>query len=340
MTASAERAVPTFGEIEKANLAADPLYDEPLRQDTSKVSISCSHAPGAHRILITGGAGFLGRATSAQLLRAGALVTCLDIQGFSYGNRLSFIKGDVRDPEAVRRAVLLTEPCIVIHAAAISFIPYCVAHENETWEVNVGGTEVILEAIQPDVRIIFVSSAAVYAPSISPHSETDQLDPIDIYGQSKLHSERMVAARGNATIIRPFNIYGPGDPTPHVIPAVINQALVGNQVTVGNTDTRRDFVHVDDAAECFVHLVYTAGLWGGDVTTFNLGTGRAYRISEAIDCVAKILRRALKTSVSPELLRNTDRPCLLADTKRLQALIPWTPRSLYAGLRDTIRCWQ
>ena len=151
------------------------------------------------KTLVTGGAGFVGSCLVRRLLERGHQVVVLD--DMSRGSRanlpsdenLLIIEGDIRDEGSLREA-MADRPNHVFHLAALHYIPYCNAHPNKTISVNVHGTQCVLSAVREAgtvEKLIFASTAAVYAPASTPHVESEVPTPIDIYGVSKLFGEAL-----------------------------------------------------------------------------------------------------------------------------------------------------
>lgn len=290
------------------------------------------------RALVTGGAGFIGSRLTARLVEAGYEVTVLD--NFFRGSAASLgpvagavrvLEGDVRDRDAVRRVVASTRPDAVYHLAALHYLPHCFRHPEETRAVNVDGTVHLLSALACGGTEAFVlaSSAAVYAPSACPHGEDDALAPIDVYGGSKLEAERLlqagwgrVAARSFA--LRFFNVYGPGETNPHVVPEIIGQVRRGvGRLELGRLDTLRDYVFVDDVVDALVRCLRPEA--GAGFQPLNVGTGTGTSVADLVRTVADLLGRDLEAVSTRGRLRAVDRPVLVADTSRARRALGWRP---------------
>jgi UDP-glucose 4-epimerase len=145
--------------------------------------------------------------------------------------RVALREIDLRDGQAVLDLLKDERPGIVFHLAALHFIPYCNAHPAETLQVNVEGTQNLLEACRqfPTERLVIASTAAVYPIRDSANVEDDSTGPTDIYGLSKwinekqleLYSQQQATTRCAAA--RLFNVFGPGETNPHVIPEIVDQ---------------------------------------------------------------------------------------------------------------------
>ena len=189
------------------------------------------------RALVTGGCGFVGSALCSQLMETGHEVVALD--DLRLGSEDSLPTGvpltvaDVRDP-ALERILVAHRPDVVFHLAAIHFVPACEDEPAEAISVNVEGTQRVLaaSAAAGAAAVVLASSAAVYAPSPAPHRETSALGPTDVYGHTKLWAEQLASLHNARTgqpigVARLFNVYGPGETNPHLIPTIIEQARRG-----------------------------------------------------------------------------------------------------------------
>lgn len=291
----------------------------------------------AERILITGGAGFIGSAVGAHLRAKGHEIAVLD--NLSFGLRSlapvpdeRFFHADIRDAEAVAAAMAGFKPAIVLHLAAIHFIPYCNAHPAEAADVNITGTLRVLDACAaaPGVKQVFVAStAAVYPIADGAIAETHPLAPIDIYGITKLATERLASEfhlrSGIPAIIgRFFNAFGPNETNPHLIPEVQRQVLAGARtLRLGNLDPKRDFIHTADMAAAMDALLQ-AGVEGCEA--FNIGRGIEYSVREIVAAFERQLGDSLRVEVDPARVRKVERMHLLADVGKLKARTGWAPR--------------
>jgi UDP-glucose 4-epimerase len=298
-------------------------------------------------MLVVGGAGFVGYHLVPRLLESDHDVVVID--NLSRGSlerfgphlgdaRLGIVRGDVTDAVLVREVVAEVRPAVVFHLAALHFIPYCTAHPSETLLVNVVGTQLVLDALAPvpDARLVFASTADVYAPSSRPHREDDPMETANVYGASKRACEELfaVARRHDPArrivAARLFNVYGPGETNPHVLPDILAQVRDGNVVRLGNLDPRRDYVHARDVAEALVRL----GAWDGPETVFNVGTGIGTSVRELVETLGVVLGRTLRVEPDPARVRPVERMHLVADVERAQGALGWTAR---LGLRDGLR---
>ncbi|MCB9162893.1 MAG: GDP-mannose 4,6-dehydratase [Flavobacteriales bacterium] len=289
------------------------------------------------RVLITGGAGFIGSALSRHLQEEGYEVHVLD--DLSFGLRAlagvpdeRFHQVDIRDRETVKRTMDSVKPGRVLHLAAVHFIPYCNAHPVEASEINVLGTINVLDACEAcgSVEQVFVAStAAVYPIADGAMDETQATGPMDIYGITKLATEKLVSEfhlrTGITSIVgRFFNAFGPNETNPHLIPEIQKQVLAGvRELKLGNLDPKRDFIHTEDMSRAMSALLRVQ-VKGHEV--FNIGRGIEYSVREIVDAFARQLGEPLTITVDPARVRKVERMHLLADVGKLKQVTGWEPR--------------
>ncbi|HEY2003568.1 MAG TPA: NAD-dependent epimerase/dehydratase family protein [Candidatus Saccharimonadia bacterium] len=300
------------------------------------------------KLLVTGGAGFVGGRVAAKLLEADHQVTVFD--DLSVGHKDSvpdnatLIEGDLRDLVAVSRAVSGHDA--VVHLAGQALVPESVADPQKAFDINLGGGINLLEAMRKHgvKRIVYSSSAAVYGdPTRVPIKETDPTLPINPYGATKLAFEALLhayhASYGfHATMFRYFNPYGPTeahDPETHAVPNFIKATLTGRPIPLyWNGQQTRDFFFVDDIARA--HLM---GLNHDGLHVYNLGSGRATKVKDVVELIFKLTGK--RTTIQDLSKRAGDPPELLADTTKVQRELGWKPEvSLEDGLRQTIVAFQ
>ncbi|MBK7945532.1 MAG: GDP-mannose 4,6-dehydratase [Flavobacteriales bacterium] len=291
----------------------------------------------AERILITGGAGFIGSALGLHLKGLGHELAVID--NLSFGARHlapvpdeHFHRIDIRDGAAVAGVIADFRPTQVLHLAAIHFIPYCNAHPAEAADINITGTMRVLDACAaaPSVRQVFVAStAAVYPIADGPIAEGHALGPIDIYGITKLATERLASEfnlrTGKPAIIgRFFNAFGPNETNPHLIPEIQRQVLAGERtLRLGNLEPKRDFIHTADMAAAMESLL-RAVVTGCEV--FNIGRGIEYSVRDIVAAFERQLGEPLRIEVDPARVRKVERMHLLADVAKLKRATGWEPR--------------
>jgi UDP-glucose 4-epimerase len=304
------------------------------------------------KVLITGGAGFIGSAIVPLFQENNCEVYVLD--NLSFGNRdflpsideAHFFNTDIRDYAKVLQVLKKIKPEVVIHLAAIHFIPYCNQHPFEISDINIRGTENLFNAIQECSsvnKILFASTAAVYPISDSAVAETHEIRPLDIYGLSKLTGEflceKFHLKTGIDTVVcRFFNAFGPNETNPHLIPEIDIQLKTGvRKLQLGNLTPKRDFIHTHDMAAAVWKLV---NLKDSGFDVYNLGRGIEYAVTEVVDAFSKLLNEEITIEVDPSRVRKVERQHLLADVSKLKS-IGWEPKhALEDGIKDMINNWK
>ena len=303
------------------------------------------------RILVTGGAGFIGSHTCKLLRDEGYQPIVYD--NLSTGHRElvkfgPFVHGDICDGGAFRRALNAWRPEAVIHFAASAYVGESVAVPDRYYNNNVVGLLQVLDAMrQCNVsKIVFSSSCATYGiPDQLPISESLAQRPINPYGETKLIGERIirdyVAAFGlQAVTLRYFNASGADrsgvlreihDPETHLIPRALMAAagtiphldVFGDDYPTPDGTCVRDYVHVEDLADG--HLRALRYLNAGDgCTFFNLGTGKGTSIREIIASIEAVFQVKIPTRVLPR--RPGDPATLYADATLAGEVLKFTPR--------------
>jgi UDP-glucose 4-epimerase len=300
------------------------------------------------RLLVTGGAGYIGSVVATQLLAAGHEVVVLD--NLERGHRSAvpdaaqFVLADLRDREALERAVSDGFEG-ALHFAALSLVGESVSHPERYYRTNVMGTLNLLEVIYARgiPRLVFSSTAAVYGqPDEVPISEQAPPRPTNAYGASKLAVDQMIGAfciaHGlGAVSLRYFNVAGASgdqgedhDPETHLIPNVLRAVLgITTHVDVFGTDydtpdgtAIRDYIHIDDLAEA--HLLALEGTREGEHRIFNLGNGSGFSVREVIEAAREVTGGDVPTREAPR--RPGDPPMLVAAGEKIRSELGWKPR--------------
>jgi UDP-arabinose 4-epimerase len=300
--------------------------------------------------LVTGGAGYVGSHTAKALARAGH--TCVTFDNLSTGHRDfvrwgPLVEGDVRDDAALDAAFSEHRVDAVLHFAARAYVGESVSEPSRYYDINIGGTRTLLDAmVRARVkRIVFSSSCAVYgAHGIEPIAERQPTNPINPYGFSKLACERMmddyeVAHGVRSARLRYFNAAGADpereigehhDPEPHLIPLVLDAAagrsprinVFGVDYPTHDGTAVRDYVHVVDLAAA--HIAATERLLGGGGSiALNLGAGEGKSVRETILAAESVTGRRIPSLDAPR--RRGDPPVLIADTTLAQRTLNWKP---------------
>lgn len=302
----------------------------------------------AETALVTGGCGFIGVHLVEKLIFNGYNTVVIDDGSQGSFDRLGhlpsavLIEGDIREREATFEAVSRIQPDHIFHLAARHFIPDCIADPVGTINVNVAGTLNILDATTTVALKSFVlaSTADVYAPSVEPHEEASTPMPNNIYGLSKLMCEHLVRMFSEhnpgvkVNIGRLFNVYGPGETNPHLLPAIFEGLKTGDSLRLGNVATRRDYVYVTDVVTALLQLSESSP----NGTIVNIGTGSSVTAKEIVALASSTLGRQVAIEVDPDRVRSSDRVNLQASTALRDVVldrVQWTEFS--DGLRLTLK---
>jgi UDP-glucose 4-epimerase len=298
------------------------------------------------RLLVTGGAGYIGSVVATQLVAAGHEVVVLDDLSTGYADAVppgaTFVKGTLRDCAA---EVLSDGIDAVLHFAARSLVGESVANPAKYWSANLGSTIVLLEAMREiGVRtIVFSSTAAVYGePEHTPIAETDPTRPTSPYGASKLAVDTTLSEFAQllgfgAISLRYFNVAGAHhgeaswlgerhNPETHLIPNVLASAAEGRPVRIFGDDYPtpdgtciRDYIHVTDLADA--HLRALTACRPGQHRVFNLGNGTGFSVRQVIEVCAEVTGTPVQADFTPR--RPGDPAVLVASAERISAALGW-----------------
>ncbi|MGA9141217.1 MAG: NAD-dependent epimerase/dehydratase family protein [Methanocella sp.] len=278
------------------------------------------------RVLITGARGFIGKYLVDDLLRQGAKVTGLTVDGSAGDEKVAWVKGDITCPASIKG--ICNDIDVVFHLAAISNVDASIRDPVRTLNTNTFGTASLLEESRAGAvkKFVYISSAHVYGvPQYVPVDERHPLVPREPYAASKIASEQIVQAYGNAygldyAILRPFNVFGAGQDASFLIPGVIRQALKNRAINVGNTDPTRDFLYVED---CIRGFMCVADKGSG---IFNIGSGKDHSIASVVEKIRNLIDPAIPIASDESRMRagKVEIPRLSADITKLKAL-GWKP---------------
>jgi UDP-glucose 4-epimerase len=288
----------------------------------------------APRVLVTGGAGFIGSHTCEALLTAGLGVRVLD--DFSTGNASNIAaiwrdievgEGSIESPGALARA--MTGVRDVVHLAARSSVAESIEVADLYRRVNVDGTRTLLSAAADAGvrRVVFAASSSAYGDHAAPHDESMEPRPMSPYARTKVEGEALVRAHarrgaGEAVSLRFFNVYGPrqdpNSPYAAVIARFTSRIAAGQPVAIyGDGLQTRDFVHVTDTARAIVAALEAPVALAGEVV--NIGTGRATSVLGLAALIGRALGRPVSTDLQPA--RGGEVRDSLAITLRAEALL-------------------
>lgn len=302
------------------------------------------------KILVTGGAGYIGSHTCKLLRQAGLVPVTYD--NLVYGHRDAvgwgpFIKGDLFDTHLLQEAFTLHRPAAVIHFAAFAYVGESVGDPGKYYRNNVAGTINLLETMRRNrcSRIIFSSTCATFGiPENLPIGEESPQLPVNPYGRSKLMIEQILADYDRAyglkhIVLRYFNAAGADpagelgerhEPETHLIPLVIFAALGKRQaIEIFGTDYQtpdgtaiRDYIHVTDLADA--HIKALQLLSAGEASScFNLGSGTGTSVQEIINAVSRISGKKVPVKIGPR--RQGDPPVLVAGCRKATEKLQWQP---------------
>lgn len=300
------------------------------------------------KVLVTGGAGFIGSEMVRQLCEQNADVTVLDnfasgkmeyIQGF---DGVKVVKGDICDEDAVPK--VLKDEELVIHLAALPFIPDSYYHPKQFFKVNtIGSINMIQGAIHSETveRFVHISSSEVYGTAkYVPMNEEHPTLPHSTYAASKLAADRAVFTMHKehdfpTVIVRPFNSYGPNITQPYIIPEIILQLLTQNEhIKLGNVESLRDFTYVSDTARGIILASLEKRAVG---ETINLGSNEEIKMLDLATLIAKLLAKQVKVETNPARFRPYDVDRLLCDNTKAKKMLGWEPEiALEDGLKRAI----
>jgi UDP-glucose-4-epimerase GalE len=311
------------------------------------------------RILVTGGAGYIGSHTVRTLLARGHDVRVYD--SLVFGHRAAvpadrLIVGDLREADALDHALLIHRIEAVVHFAAFAYVGESVTDPAKYYQNNVANTLTLFERMRRHGinRLVFSSTCATYGtPDKVPITEETPQRPINPYGRTKLMVEQAMADYAAAygwgcTALRYFNASGAAadgsigedhQPETHLIPLVVLAAtkkrpyveVFGTDYPTPDGTCVRDYIHVEDLAEA--HALALEKTEPGQFRAFNLGTGRGYSVREVIQTVERATGLPVPVKVGPR--RPGDPAELVAHPAKAMKELGWRPR--YAELEDVVR---
>ena len=313
------------------------------------------------KILVLGGAGYIGSHTVYELIDAGHEVVIVDnlVTGFKEAvhPEAKFYEGDIRDKAFLDSVFEQEKIDGVIHFAASSQVGESMVHPLKYYSNNLCGTEVLLESmVEHGIdKIVFSSTAATYGePESIPILESDRTNPTNCYGETKLAMEKMFKWCSNAydlrfVSLRYFNACGAHpngkigeahDPETHLIPLILQVpngrreyiSVYGNDYDTKDGTCVRDYIHVNDLAQAHIlAMEYLAK--GGASDVFNLGNGVGFTVKEVIETAREVTNHAIPAK--EEKRRAGDPSVLIASSDKAKSVLGWKPK--YADLKVIIK---
>ncbi|MGL4336665.1 MAG: UDP-glucose 4-epimerase GalE [Turicibacter sp.] len=312
------------------------------------------------KILVTGGAGYIGSHAVYLLVERGHEVVVVD--SLVTGHRqdvhpaATFYHGDISDYRFMCEVFNKEQVEGVIHFAAFSLVGESMTNPFKYYDNNVSGTNMLLKAMADcNVKnIVFSSTAATYGePKSIPILETDETNPTNVYGETKLAMERMIswfhkAQLLNYVSLRYFNVAGAHEsmligekhnPETHLIPIILQVAsgkreainIFGDDYDTADGTCIRDYIHVMDLADAHIRAMQYL-INGGDSTVFNLGNGEGFSVLEMIEAAREVTKHPIPAIISPRRLGDPGK--LIASSEKAQTILGWTPK--YPNVLDMI----
>lgn len=304
------------------------------------------------KILVTGGCGFIGSHLVEYLVNSGYHVICFDkynndgylynLENSKFKKDIEFVLGDIRDLDSLKKSSSRVD-CI-LHLAALISIPYSYVSPLAYIKTNVEGTYNILE-LAKDKNVentIITSTSEVYGTAqFSPMDENHPLNAQSPYAASKIAADQLSLSYYRTydlplKIIRPFNNFGPRQSSRAVIPSIIQDTISKkNHITLGNINTKRDFLYVKDTVLAYTKLMRVKK-YNGEI--FNFGSGVSHKISKIVRDIQKINNTKKNIKISEKKLRPNKSEVfdLIANSNKSLKLLNWSPKYTFIdGLIET-----
>jgi NAD dependent epimerase/dehydratase len=306
-------------------------------------------------VLLTGAGGFIGSHLAERLVYLGANVKAfvrynsrnncgqLEYLPENIFSKITVIAGDLRDPDAVRDAVVDTD--IIFHLGSLIAIPYSYVHPMEVIDTNiVGTTNILIAAKYNEVeKIIHTSTSEVYGTArYVPIDEKHPLQGQSPYSASKIGADMIAYSFYTSfdlpvAIIRPFNTYGPRQSARAVIPTIITQALTKKVIQLGSLHPTRDLTFVADTVEGFIKIAEKEKSIG---EVINIGSGFEISIGDLAEKIVRLTQSKITIKIDKKRVRPKDSEVerLLADVTKARKMLSWQPEvNLDSGLKKTIK---
>jgi len=315
-----------------------------------------SKLPGVH-VLVTGVTGFVGHHLAAVLLADGHRVTGI-IRPSAPGrvpDGIAVRDAEITDVDAVARVVHAERPDAIIHLAGASSVGASFRDPRGTWDVNLGGSLAVLEAVRTAAdapRTLIITSGEIYGlvpTDALPVDEATPLCPVSPYGASKAAADIAAAQyqrgyRLPIVRVRPLNHIGPGQDARFVLPNLARQIAQAEhegrdrmEIKIGNLATRRDFTDVRDVVRAYARLLVA----GHPGAPYLVCSGRSLAIAELVECMAAAARLDVRIVVDPGLVRAGEQSDLYGDARRLRAETGWNPAiDIEQTVADTLDWWR
>ncbi len=303
----------------------------------------------AQRVLVTGGLGYLGSILCEHLLDAGYAVTALDSLLYESGQQglfhlcanpaFEFIKGDVRD-EAVMRSALKTAD-VVVHLAAIVGAAACDRDPVLAKTVNVDSVRLLNRLRSQNQIVIFPNTNSGYGATTGQTycTEDTPLEPISLYGRTKIEAERILLDSPNVVAFRLATVFGvsPRMRLDLLVNHFVHAAVKDGFLVIFEKEFKRNFIHVRDVADCFIHAMANAGRMTGQA--FNLGLDSANLSKEELALKVKQFVPNFYVHFAP-IGQDPDKRNYIVSSARLRKAGFEAKRSLEAGIQELIKAYR
>lgn len=312
------------------------------------------------KILVLGGAGYIGSHTVRELIDAGEEVVIIDSLETGHieavHEKAVFYQGDIRDKAFVDSVLDKEDIDAVIHFAANSLVGESMTNPLKYYDNNLYGTKVLLESmVEHNInKIVFSSTAATYGePESIPILETDRTEPTNPYGETKLSMEKMMKWTDKAhglryVALRYFNACGAHvdgtigeahNPETHLIPLILQVpngqrekiSIYGDDYDTEDGTCVRDYIHVTDLAQAHI-LAVKYLMAGNESNVFNLGNGVGFTVKEVIETARKVTGHPIPAETTPR--RGGDPARLIASSDKAREILGWKPE--HADLEEII----
>lgn len=306
------------------------------------------------KVLVTGGAGFIGSHLTEKLLELGAQVKVLlhynsrnnwghlEYVAPDIINQVEIFQGDVQDPFAVQKAV---DGCqVVFHLASLIAIPYSYVAPASYVDTNVKGTLNVMEAcLKAGVsRVIHTSTSETYGTAIyAPIDEKHPLQGQSPYSASKIGADKIVESYYRSfdlpvSTLRPFNTFGPRQSARAVIPTIISQALASDVIVLGSLCPVRDLTYVKDTVQGFIKMAESERVIG---EVINIGNGKGITIGDLANQIITLFDKNIEIRTEEKRVRpeKSEVMKLICDNSKAEAFMDWRPTyTLDSGLKETV----
>jgi len=313
------------------------------------------------KIIVTGGAGYIGAITVSELLKKGFEVGVIDtLENGYYKNipkKVNFFKGNIQNVNFLEKVFSEFKPKVIIHLASYSLVEESFKNPLKYYKNNLGGSYSLFStAIKKGVEfLVFSSSCSVYGiPNLVPIIEASPTNPINPYGETKLAIEKMLKWFGlkyrlKSICLRYFNVAGASldgllgenhSPETHLIPNIFKSALREEEVLIFGDNYKtedstciRDYVHPVDLAEAHILSINDLVKSNKCFRVYNVGSGRGYSNGEIVQETEKLLNKKIQVKYCKK--RKGDPPILIANTEKIRKELGFKPR--YSDLQTIFK---